>query len=357
MNTEVEKLTQEKLSIQSEINTLQGELNKMRNQIYSNKNSEDFVKISKIQQEVKDLKNKLDGYSGIQSKITELKQSVHERESKQLKLNEKIKKLEQEIFSYEEMIQEKKKQTMKLTEKNENFRRTLQSFHEDADEEFKALIDSINSQKDELSRLSKEIMKITSVGADPYFLQTKSEQKLKALEDELEELQNYYKPELVEQMNELIPLKEAEKCELLENIEKAREEKTRFYSETEQIKEEIAGLEDGITEKMITIKERQMILRNMEEDNAYLIEENDRISKLQQRINETTDFEGVDLESIEKLKQEIYEIHKKWKTRENNYNNGIRSVNTRIAKLSSHINDLKKEVRQSLEKISKIKKN
>lgn len=356
MNSEVEKLTQEKLSLQTEINTLQADLNKMKNQIYSNKNSEDFVKILKIQQEVKDLKNKLDGYSGIQSKISELKQNVHERESKQLKLNEKIRKLEQEIFSYEEMIQEKKKQTQKLTEKNESFRRTLQSFHEDADDEFKGLIESINSQKDEISRLSKEIMKITSVGADPYFLLTKSEQRLKSLEDELEELQNYYKPELVEQMRELIPLKEVEKGELMESIEKAKEEKMKFYSETETIKEEIAGLEDGITEKMIVIKERQMILRNMEEENNFLIEENDRISKLQEKIHQTTDFKVVDQESIEKLRQEIYELHKKWKTRENNYNNGIRSVNTRIAKLSSHINDLKKEIRQSLEKISKIKK-
>lgn len=355
MNSEIEKLLQEKKTCQSEICTLQGELNMMKNNIFTNKNNEAFVKIQKMKQEVEDMQKKIDRFSGIQSKISGLKQNLNEKESKLLRVNDKIGKLEQEIFSYENLIEEKKNQVQKLTEKKEKFRETIEAMC--INDDIQALIQSISSQKDELSRLSKEISKITSVGADPYFLMTKSEQRLQNLTEELEEMESYYKPELVAQMKELIPLKEAEKKELLMKIENAKTEKVGFYSETDRIKEEITDLEDSSSEKIIVIKERQQILRTLEDENLFLVQENNRISKLQEKVSSSEEIEEVTQESVDKIRHEIYEINKKWKTRENNYINGTRSIQTRITKLSSHINDLKKEIRQALENISKIKKN
>jgi len=272
-----------------------------------------------------------------------------------VRVGEKIGKLEQEIFSYENLIEEKKSQEKSLNEKKEKFRETLEAMC--ISDDIQALIQSIGSQKDELSRLSKEISKITSVGADPYFLLTKSEQRLQNLTEELDEMESYYKPDLVAQMEEMIPLKEAEKKELIIKIENAKAEKQSFYLETGKIKEEIAAFEDSNSEKILVIKERQQILRTLEDENFYLVQENNRISKLQEKISATEEIEEVTQETIDTIRQEIYEIHKKWKTRENNYINGTRSIQTRITKLSSHIIDLKKEIRQALENISKIKKN
>ena len=355
MNSEIEKLIQERKSCQLEINTLQGELNITKHNIFANKNSEVFEKIQKMKQEAEDLQKKIDQFSGIQSKISGLKQNLHEKEGKLVRVGEKIGKLEQEIFSYENLIEEKKSQEKSLNEKKEKFRETLEAMC--ISDDIQALIHSIGSQKDELSRLSKEISKITSVGADPYFLLTKSEQRLQNLTEELDEMESYYKPDLVAQMEEMIPLKEAEKKELIIKIENAKAEKQSFYLETGKIKEEIAAFEDSNSEKILVIKERQQILRTLEDENFYLVQENNRISKLQEKISATEEIEEVTQETIDTIRQEIYEIHKKWKTRENNYINGTRSIQTRITKLSSHIIDLKKEIRQALENISKIKKN
>jgi chromosome segregation ATPase len=321
------------------------------------KNDDAIVQIQRLKKNNEDLTKQIEGMSGNQSKLISLKQGLSERENTLKKITEKISKTQSEVFSYEKKIQEKKSQAEKIQERKKKFLENLESLSGDPQDEFSSVLLHIDSQKQQINDLNRQLAKISSIGSDPYFLLTKSEQRLQNLTEKHSELLEYYNPDLVLQMEKAIPAMEQESQALDLKIEEAVNARKEFSLETERLKENIAELEDSYVEKKIEAREKQAILRNLEEEVKFFELECDRLNKLRERVVRQVAVEDTSSERIQKLRNDIYEIEKLLKTKENNYSNGIRSVSIRISKINSHISELKKDIRTVLEKISKVKKN
>lgn len=356
MITEIEKLQLEKKEIQNEINALQSELNKARLLILTKKGDSGFVQIQKLKNNIEDLTKQIQALSGFQTRLDTLKQVQSSNESHLQKLNNKIFKTQSEIFTYEKMIHDQTLQISKINERKEKFIQGIESIAEETQDDVSSISSNIESQKQQISELTRQLGGLSSIGSDPYFILNKSEQRVLTLSEKYSQLSEYYNAELVEQMTETIPVMERENEELGLQIEDAIKERKDFALQSEEIKQEISKLENLYAEKKIDIKEKQSILRTLEEEVKFYALETERLNKLRDRVEGKVQVQDCSEERVEKLRNEIFEIQKLLKTKENNYNNGIRSVASRISKISAHISELKKEIRAALEKISKVKR-
>ena len=356
MISEIEKLQLEKKEIQNEINALQSELNKARLLILTKKGDQGFVQIQKLKNNIEDLTKQIQAMSGFQTRLDTLKQTQSSSESHLQRLNSKILKTQSEIFNYEKMTHDQNLQISKINDRKEKFIQGIESISEETQDDYSSISSNIESQKNQLNELTRQLASISSIGSDPYFILSKSDQRVSNLSEKYSQLSEYYNAELVEQMTETIPVMEREDEDLAVKIEEAVKERKEFVQQSEEIKHEITRLEYLYSEKKIDIKEKQSILRTLEEEVKFYAIETERLNKLRDRVEGKVQVQDSSEERVEKLRNEIFEIQKLLKTKENNYNNGIRSVASRISKISAHISDLKKEIRAVLEKISKVKR-
>ena len=263
---DIQKLQKEKTSLAQEVASLQGDLNKIKSNIINKKNDEKIVKVGYLKQNIEDLNSKIEKFKGIHSRNSELKQEEKNKKVQFEALEKKIPKLKEELENLSNLIILKNNEIDKQSAKNsanlaENEKDSMILKNLIKEEIF--VKENLNKAK--FLELSAEYSKKTS-GADPFFLLAKSEEQKEKLQNKLKELQEYYNHELNTQMELIIPQKQQEKAEMLNFISELNKKKKEVHDEFAFITSRMNGLEEEYESKKAEYREKQEIIREIEEE-------------------------------------------------------------------------------------------
>lgn len=349
-------LLKKKASLSLEVQSLLGKLNQTKLLIITKKNDDQYIRIEKLKLEIKDLQEKLTHFEGIQSKVDGLKKTEILKQETLSKNQSLIPDLHHELHSIEEALQAKNTERIDAESYHKRLIEDIKLGEDDLNDKIQAgWITRLEELKIQHGHLTEELGNMTAKRSDPLFLLPKSLQKLESLRTELAGLKEYYDPELNANMDIVLPLKEAEKAELLMQLEELKEKKQMFYKRIEDMNVETVQLEESYVMKKEVIKEKQERIREIEEENQNIREENEKLQNMLEKISEENKNEEIEDEEIDKLEKELADMTKEIGTKENNYKTGIRSVNNRINQIKNINNELKSEIRALISRISVLK--
>ena len=350
---EIEKLLVQKKALEAEVREMQGEVNKIKLNILEKKNSESFVKIGHLNQSIEEYNKKINNYRNMHSEVAALKKVENDKSLELSSLKEKILEAEREINSFNQSIsntkieiQNSEKVLEILIQQSEQEKASLRDLHSEN------LFSELETKKSLINELSSELSTLTANKLDPLFLYSKSEEQKDKLQQKLKELEEYYDPQLISEMENLIPHKIQERDAVVDRVARCQEEKAKIHEEILDYGAKIQAIDEDHYEKKQRIKELQESINELEDEIELLRIDNEKYEKLNNLFKKNTEHHIVDQGQLEKLEHTVEELKKTISTKESNYKNGIRSVTSRISQINSINNDLRNEINSLLGKIN-----